>query len=151
MKKKISYGKEADTALRSWIEISRAFTAIRRRENEYIESKGLTIHQFAVLEALYHLGPLTTGEITKLILSTPGNMTVVIKNLSAKGYIDVCAGEKDKRKRVLELTDDGEKLIAGIFPRHAENMAGYFGCLSQDEQETLHGLMRKLAKANREE
>jgi len=145
-----SYGKTADTAMRTWIEISRAFTAIRHKENEYIEAKGLTIHQFAVLEALYHMGQLSIGELTKLILSTPGNMTVVINNLRKKGYITTVTSEIDKRKTILALTETGEKLIAEIFPKHAENMTEYFQTLTEEEHNTLQQLMRKLSKANKE-
>ncbi|MGD9808975.1 MAG: MarR family winged helix-turn-helix transcriptional regulator [Deferribacterales bacterium] len=148
-KERISYGEQADMSMRTWIEISRAFIAIRHKETEYFESKGLTMHQFAVMEALYHVGPLSIGELTKLILSTPGSMTVIIKNLKKKGYIEPNQQEADKRKIILKLTETGQKLIADVFPKHAENMAGYFSRLNADEQKTLQELMRKLSKANR--
>lgn len=148
-KEKISYGHQADSAMRTWIDISRAFTAIRHRENEYFESKGLTIHQFAVLEALYHVGPLSIGQLTGIILSTPGNVTVVIKNLRKKDYIRPVDHDTDRRKTVLELTEEGTALIKDIFPKHAENMSEYFSPLDDTERETLQKLMKKLTSANR--
>ena len=147
-KERISYGEQADISMRTWIEISRAFIAIRHKETEYFEAKGLTMHQFAVMEALYHVGPLSIGELTKLILSTPGSMTVIIKNLRKKGFIDQVQQDADKRKSILKLTDSGQKLIADIFPRHAENMAEYFNKLTSEEHNTLQELMKKLSKAN---
>jgi len=149
MKSKHTYGAKADRAMRTWIEIVRAFTVVRGKESAFIESKGLTIQQFGVLEALYHMGDLTVGELTKLVLSTPGNMTVVIKNLKEKGLIKTIHPETDRRVTVASITGEGSGIIADIFPEHAKNMEGYFESLTEDEQETLSAILRKLRKANK--
>jgi len=149
MRTKHTYGAKADRAMRTWVDIARAFTAVRAKENAFIESKGLTIQQFGVLEALYHMGELTVGELTKLVLSTPGNMTVVLRNLKQKGLIDTKHPETDRRVTVAAITDAGSAVISNIFPVHAKNMEGYFDCLTEDEQETLSVILRKLRKANR--
>ncbi len=149
MRAKHTYGAKADRAMRTWIETARAFSAVRAKENAFIESKGLTIQQFGVLEALYHMGVLTVGELTRLVLSTPGNMTVVVRNLKEKGLIETKNAEADRRVTVASITEKGSGIIAEIFPEHAKNMEGYFGCLSDEEQDTLSVIMRKLRKANR--
>jgi MarR family 2-MHQ and catechol resistance regulon transcriptional repressor len=149
MKKAVSYGKEEDKALRVWIELARAFSAIRSRESAYIESHELTIQQFGVLEALYHLGSLSVGEITKVILSTPGNMTVVIKNLLSKELISKKAADNDKRKTLIEITDKGKTLIAEIFPKHADNIKSYFSCLTEEEKDGMILNLRKVSKRNK--
>lgn len=149
MREKHTYGTKADRAMRTWIEIARAFSAIRAKENAFIESKGLTIQQFGVLEALYHMGDMTVGELTKLVLSTPGNMTVVVKNLKEKGLIETKHPETDRRVTFASITEEGGGIISEIFPEHAKNMEGYFECLSDEEQDTLSAVMRKLRKANR--
>jgi MarR family 2-MHQ and catechol resistance regulon transcriptional repressor len=144
-----SYGAKADKSLRAWAELCRAHKAVRSREMSFIEPKGLTLHQFGVLEALYHLGTLSVGEITKLVLSTPGNMTVVIKKLTEKGLAKAVPSDRDRRKTLLKITDEGEALIAGMFPKHAENMTEYFSCLSGEEMDVLKIILRKLSKSNR--
>ena len=149
MRMKHTYGAKADRAMRTWIDIARAFTVVRAKENSFIEANGLTIQQFGVLEALYHMGGLTVGELTKLVLSTPGNMTVVLKNLKQKGLIDTKHPENDRRVTVAAITDAGSAVISKIFPVHAKNMEGYFECLPDEEQETLSAILRKLRKANR--
>jgi len=37
----------------------------------------LTFSQFAVLEALYHVGPLTQGEVSAKVLKSGSNMTTM--------------------------------------------------------------------------
>lgn len=42
-----------------------------------VQSYGLTIPQFGTLEAPYHLGPLSLGELADKLLVTGGNVTYV--------------------------------------------------------------------------
>ena len=48
-------------------------------------SAGLSTSQFAVLDALLHLGPLCQKDLGEKILKTSGNMTMVIDNLEKGG------------------------------------------------------------------
>lgn len=148
MKRSKSYGQHKDIVLRSHIELSRAFTKIRAKEMSWIESNGLTLAQFGIMEALYHLGSLNIGQITKLILSTPGNITVVVKNLEAKQLITVTPSEADRRIKVLDLTAEGVKIIQAIFPTHVNNLEQWYDLgLNEEELQTLSTLLRKLEKA----
>jgi len=144
----VSLGKHEDIVLRAHIELSRAFLKIRAKETAWLAEQGLTLTQFAILEALYHLGDLSVGEITKVILSTPGNMTVVIKNLHTKGLIEVFSSPKDKRIKMLRITSEGRAIIEAIFPDHVEHLVSlYDQALSENEIQMLSQLLRKLEKA----
>ena len=50
-------------ALNTYTKLMRAAESITARTHRHLSSKGLTISQFGVLEALYHLGPLSQKEI----------------------------------------------------------------------------------------
>ncbi|MDD3344614.1 MAG: MarR family transcriptional regulator [Sulfurospirillaceae bacterium] len=142
-----TYGDFADSAMRTWIQIFRAFNKIRAKETLYIQSFGLTINQFQVLEVLYHRGDLNVGAITKLTMSTPGNITVVIKNLKRDGYIVSIPDEHDKRASILSITPKGKEVIEQLFPGHAKNFESYFKMFDENEMETLYTLARKLHKS----
>ncbi|UFS62575.1 MarR family winged helix-turn-helix transcriptional regulator [Sulfurimonas sp. HSL-3221] len=148
MKRTPQYGTLEDAVLRAHIELSRAFNKLRAKETATIADQGMTMAQFAILEALYHLGTLRIGQITELILSTPGNITVVIKNLESKGWIRVYPSETDRRIRMVEITETGQSLIAAHFPEHVRNLAAWYGAaLETEELHTLSRLLRKLEKA----
>ena len=148
MKRAKRYGDEADAVLRAHVELSRAFMKLRARESAWMAERGMTLPQFAILEALYHLGRLSVGEVTRLILSTPGNITVVIRNLESKGWIRVIASERDRRIRMAEITPEGSALMASLFPDHIANLTTWYGAgLDAAELQTLSGLLRKLQKA----
>lgn len=147
IKNTISYGKDADRSMQTWIQLLRAYNKIRANEVAYITSFGITMNQFEVLEVLYHRGDLTVGAITKLIMSTPGNVTVVIKNLKRDGYVTSLPDPSDKRASILSLTEKGKELIEKVFPTHAKNFEEYFEALSDEETNTLFTLLRKLHKS----
>ncbi|HZF69481.1 MarR family winged helix-turn-helix transcriptional regulator [Sulfuricurvum sp.] len=148
MKRVQSYGKHEDIVLRAHIELSRSLIKIRAKEIVWLSERDLTLPQFGILESLYHLGKLSVGQITKLTLSTPGNMTVIVKNLQSKGLIRILTSEEDRRIKMLEITDEGSEIIKSIFPTHVENLTGWYDkALNEEEVQTLSRLLRKLEKA----
>lgn len=148
MKRVQSYGIHEDIVLRAHIELSRSLIKIRSKETVWLAERDLTLPQFGILESLYHLGKLSVGQITKLTLSTPGNMTVIIKNLQMKGLIRILTAKEDRRIKILEITEKGSELIKSIFPAHVENLTGWYDkALNEEELQTLSRLLRKLEKA----
>jgi len=142
-----SYGERTDRSMQVWIQILRAFQKIRAKELKYINASGLSMNQFEILEVLYHRGDLQIGAITKLIESTPGNVTVVVKNLVRDGFIQTLSCSEDSRVRIVSITESGRELIESMFPQHASNLQSYFEVLSDEELIVLYDLLRKLQKA----
>ena len=142
-----SYGAIADKSMSTWIQLLKSYKLIREKETTYITSFGITMNQFEVLEVLYHRGDLNIGSITKLIMSTPGNVTVVVRNLKRDGYITSIPDPKDKRASILSLTQKGKEIIEKLFPTHAKNFEEYFKDFTKEETETLFTLLRKLHKS----
>jgi MarR family 2-MHQ and catechol resistance regulon transcriptional repressor len=138
------YGKRADTALRMWVKLVRAFTTMNRFSGDNIRSFGLTQPQFGVLEVLGHLGPMSLGDLAKKMLISCGNTTVIVDNLEKEGLIERTAVPGDRRVKVAQLTPKGKKLFLEIFPRHAVAMAELAAVLSENEQIRLAALLKKL-------
>lgn len=149
MKKLPEFENETALALSTWVEIMKAFNRIRSLELSLIEVHGLTIAQFSLLELLYHRGEQSIGAATKLAMSTPGNMTVVVKNLLKRGLITAHKNPSDKRSSNLQITDEGRSLMESLFPEHAHRITGFLSGLNGDEQEETRSLLRKLNKSLR--
>lgn len=142
-----SYGKRTDKSMQTWIQIVRAFHKIRAKELKYISECGLSMNQFEVLEVLYHRGDLQVGAITKLIMSTPGNVTVVVRNLVRDGLVETVPSPEDNRVRMVKITPAGKALIGGMFPTHAQHLKECFAVINDEEMVVLYDLLRKLHKA----
>ena len=142
-----TYGKTADKSMQTWIQLFRAFNKIRAKESSYIQSFDITMNQFQVLEVLYHRGDMSIGSITKLTMSTSGNITVVVKNLKRDGYLETTPDNKDKRTSIVSISQKGKELIEKLFPNHAKNFEEYFKVLDNEETDTLFKILRKLHKS----
>jgi len=124
----------------------RAADAVTRRTHRGLATQNLTVSQFGVLEALYHLGPLKQAELGSKILKTSGNMTMVVDNLEARGLVKRKRDAADRRAQRVSLTDAGRELIARIFPPHARKVVKEMSRLSPEEQTELARLCRKLGR-----
>lgn len=145
-RKQTLYGPEHAQGLKMVIALSKSLNAHNRAALEVFRKYGLTMTQFAVLEALYHKGPMKIGEITEKILSTAGNMTVVIQNLERDGLIDCRQHPEDSRARLVSLTERGETTLRELFPSYLEAVKNVFSPLSGDEQQLVTQLLKKLMK-----
>lgn len=144
MKSTKQYGKKIDTALGLWVKLARAHDTFAKKTDEDIRTYGLTTPQFGVLECLGHLGPLSLGELCRKQLVSGGNMTVVVDNLEKEGLVERLQSKKDRRSTVVRLTTRGKKLFEEIFVKHAQCVTKLAGSLSEEEQEELAALLKKL-------
>lgn len=135
--------KENKLNLSTLVVFSRAENTIHRLEYETIKESGLTVAQFAVLEALYNKGDLRIQELIEKILTTSGNITVVIKNLEKDDLIKKIPDPSDKRAVIISITPKGKEIIEGILPKHIENINRIFNILSDEEKITLKNILKK--------
>jgi MarR family 2-MHQ and catechol resistance regulon transcriptional repressor len=114
---------------------------------KHLDGHGLTPSRFAVLEALYHVGPMCLSDLARKILRTSGNLTMVVDNLEKSGMVKRTQSSTDRRYTSVEITAKGREIISDIFPEHAGEITLLMARLSPDEQDTLRELCRKLGTA----
>lgn len=134
-----------------YISMSRVINTLRRENNKLILKHNLTLGQFAVMEALYSKGKLSTGEVMEKILSTSGNIPVIVKNLEKEGFITRKQDESDKRRFILDLTDKGKDLMDEIVPENLKFMDELISLWDDDDKEELIILMNKFRRKYEEE
>jgi MarR family 2-MHQ and catechol resistance regulon transcriptional repressor len=129
--------------------LMRATATVTEKMHRHLQDHRLSISQFGVLEALYHLGPLCQKDIGGKILKTSGNMTLVIDNLEKNDLVSRQKDPEDRRRTIVTITDKGNDLIQTIFPHHEQTAKAVFSVLNSDEQRTLGALLKKLGMGNR--
>ena len=142
-----SYGDGADRALDLWVALARCASSVSRVSARDIQRYGLTQAQFAVLEVLYHRGPLPLCTIGEKLLVTSGNITYVANQLEKAGWLRRHRSSDDRRVTLAHLTARGEALMERHFPSHAETMALATKALSVREQDQLAKLLKKWGKS----
>lgn len=137
--------------LDTFIKLTRCTNTLYARLSERNSIGDLTYSQFAVLEAIYHLGPLTQGEISAKVLKSGSNMTTVIDNLERDGHVSRERDENDRRVIHVHLTAAGRGKIESVLPGHVASLVDEFSVLSVQEQKQLGELCKKLGRGRRSE
>lgn len=136
--------QEERAALDAYIKLWRAAHAVELAANRHLQHHGLTVSQFGVLEAVYHLGPLSQRQLADKILRSSGNLTMVVDNLEKAGLVRRHRDQSDRRILQVHLTPAGEDLVRCVLPDHVRGIQGVFACLSPEELAHLAALTRKL-------
>jgi MarR family 2-MHQ and catechol resistance regulon transcriptional repressor len=135
---------EQETALRLWVILARCHATYAKAVAARVQDYGLTTPQFGTLEALYHLGPLSLGELAEKLLVTGGNVTYVMDRLEDQGLVYRYRRPDDRRVIQARLTPEGRDLVAEVFPGHASFVEHLSRHLKTDEQEHMADLLKKL-------
>ncbi len=136
-----------ERALRLWIALARCYATYARAVACKVGEYGLTTPQFGILEALYHLGPLSLGDLADKLLVTGGNVTYVMDRLEEQGLVHRERSPVDRRIIQAKLTQKGHELIAQVFPGHGAFIEELSAALPPEEQEELRALLKKLGRA----
>ncbi len=135
--------KHRDDRLKLWIVLARAYSAVLEHDRRSVAAHGLSQGEFAVMEVLYHKGPLLLGQVQKKILVSSGGITYLVDRLEAKGLVERSACPGDRRSRYVALTKAGKSVMAKAFPAHAATLEKALGGLTSEEAKVAVRLLRK--------
>lgn len=135
---------DEELSLKLFIVINRALEELRKKATEDVKRHGLNLTEFAVLELLYHKGAQPIQVIGKKVLLASSSITYVIDQLEKKGFLKRQACPKDRRVTHATLTEEGEELIARIFPEHRRAIAQMFTPLSTEEKRIAIEWMKEI-------
>ena len=117
--------------------LSRAYQIFIRHMNPQFKRARLTASQWDVMETLTSKGPMSVGELMASLLSTSGNIDVVIRNLIVSGYVEKVPNKTDRRGRIVSLTESGKQKANAFYPVHNNLLAELFEGLTQQEKRAL--------------
>lgn len=122
----------------------KAEKAVERIDLESIAGTGLNVSDFAIMEVLFHKGPMPIGRIGEKVLLTSGSMTAAVDRLERGGLVHRAKKQEDARCCEVDLTRKGRRVIAAAFARHAENLEKLAAVLTPEERDALVRLLKKL-------
>ena len=114
---------------------------------EDVRCHGLNTSEFGALEVLYHKGPLPVQAIKEKVLIASSSMSYVIERLLDKDLITKIISPKDNRVHHVHLSQKGKVLMDEIYPKHVQTLRQTLKKLTEDEEEQLHTLLKKIGKA----
>lgn len=130
-----------------WLVLWKAFEAVRDYALRDIDSLGLGLSDFAILEVLLHKGPSAVHDIGDRVGLTSGSMTTAIDRLEDRSLVERRSEPEDRRTRVIHLTHQGRKLIECAFAAHSAAMNKLGEALTEEERAAVIPLLKKLGAA----
>jgi MarR family 2-MHQ and catechol resistance regulon transcriptional repressor len=140
--------KKEVAALNTYIMLKRASDTLTYKFKLSLDKYGLSEGQFAVLDALYHLGSLPQKNLGRKLLKSGGNITMIIDNLEKSGYVLRNRSKEDRRFFIIELTPKGKKKIEEILPAQVDLITNMMNNMKKVEQKELQKLCKKLGRGN---
>lgn len=140
------HDEAVERSLRLFRVLARAFGNIQELSFRDIKTYGLNPTEFAVLELLYHKGPIPLQKIGARLLILSGGVTYTIDKLEKAGLVRRRHCDSDRRVIYAEATDQGRELMDRIFPQHALALHRALSGLNDEEKELATELMKRLGK-----
>jgi MarR family transcriptional regulator, 2-MHQ and catechol-resistance regulon repressor len=135
------------TALNTFIKLVRAAESTVSRINLSLAKSKLTESQYAILDALYHIGPLYQRDLGDKLFKTGGNITLVIDNLEKRKLVIRERREQDRRYFTIHLTKQGKSLFQKVFPGYLKSVLEEMQKLSKSDQVELQRLCKIIGLA----
>lgn len=120
-----------------------ASNAITRAYKPFLQQLDVTYPQYLVLLALWQQDQLEVGQVRAMTKIDPGALSLIVKKLVEKNYIEVQQNQDDKRVKQLFLTAKGQQaeLIAQDIP---VQLRCQFADVSKQELQQLMLLLDKV-------
>jgi DNA-binding MarR family transcriptional regulator len=137
-------GQLADRGeVRLWLRLlSCAMVVEKRLKRRFADRFGTTLPRFDVLAALdRHPDGMTMGALSRSLLVSAGNVTVLVQALVAEGHVALTPSPTDRRASIVTLTGSGRGYFAELADAHHHWVAEMFGGLSRQQRDALYDLL----------
>jgi MarR family transcriptional regulator, lower aerobic nicotinate degradation pathway regulator len=112
------------------------------------EAAGFTPYQHAALLVLDEGSRETQGEIADVLGYDRGQLVGILDELEERGLIERKRDPNDRRRHLVSMTPAGRKALARLRALAQSVDDEYLSPLSDDERETLHTLLMRLAEVH---
>lgn len=91
--------------------LRRITRAIDLHSRLLLQKNGLTTPQLAALQSIQRLQPITVGGVARDIYLGQATVTGILGRLEKRRLVSRARGDRDRRSVVVQLTDDGAKMV----------------------------------------
>ena len=124
--------------------LRRVFHKARNKMKRKIAFTGLSPMQTAAMTSLRLKGPTSQNKLGRRIGMEPGNVHGLVDRLVKKGMITLTQTEEGLGYHILDLSEDGNKIVDAVIPLGKEAGAETLEPLSTEEQEQFLSYFRRL-------
>jgi DNA-binding MarR family transcriptional regulator len=123
---------------------------LKQTRHAQLALHGLEDYEYATLHFLGGCGPehrATPSEIAAWQQMSPSGITGRLDGLEKRGFIRRIPSPADRRKVIVELTEDGRRAWLSAFNPQTNEEAKVLAALDPAEQDQLDGMLRRMLRA----
>lgn len=126
--------------------IEKAIKVYRQYAQKNIKKRGIdiTIDQWLILKTIHDRPDLTQREMADLVFKDYASITRIVEILVRRSYLTRSFHHEDRRRFILELTEQGKKIHKKLIPVVAHNRKTALKGFNLDEIETLYQSLNKI-------
>lgn len=118
---------------------------------EMLAETGITEQQWRVLRVLAEYGPQSSSTLASRASLLFPSLTRIAQTMHAKGLITLSRDEDDRRRQMIAITSDGQKIIDEKADRALEIVAEVKQRIGEDKYELLLDILAQLDPDNSED
>ena len=115
-----------------------------KMERSVLREHDLSFASFSTLFIVWIWGPVETREIARSQAISRATVTSLVNTLEKRKLVKRRTSKVDRRLVIVELTPQGQALVEWVFPKFNQGEIEVASTLTDDEQETLAHLLRKV-------
>ncbi|QKF82977.1 MarR family winged helix-turn-helix transcriptional regulator [Halarcobacter ebronensis] len=119
---------------------------LRHRLNQKLRKYDLTIEQRQILLRLFTFGAMSQRELCEKTLTEPSNITITLKRMEQRGYIQKVKHPKDKRALLIEATEKAFKLQKTLEELGRNTTKNFLGDIEQSKIDTTIEVLQQMYK-----
>lgn len=124
--------------------LKQAFYFSLTEVNESVKDHGVTTAQIGVLRQLTNQPGLSGAELARRLLITPQGVQLALTALEKRGLVERKQDPQHGRILQVFLTDEGRAVASAVVADAVAAHERVFGVLTDDEQEQLKALLRRV-------
>lgn len=124
--------------------LKQAFYFSLTEVNESVKEHGVTTAQIGVLRQLTNQPGLSGAELARRLLITPQGVQLALTALEKRGLVERKQDPQHGRILQVFLTDEGRAVASAVVADAVAAHERVFGVLSDEEQEQLKSLLRRV-------
>ena len=126
--------------------IRRFYRVVQNDGAKESKSFGLTSSQSNVLRTLYHVGPLSSVDLSRHLYVTASNMTGLVDRLEKKELVSRVRKEGDRRVMLIVLTPSGLELTQALPDPLESKLISGLGHMPVDQVRHLNEAMEQILR-----
>jgi DNA-binding MarR family transcriptional regulator len=126
--------------------LTRAAASARAMSERDLETLGLSLREYAVLEVLAERSPLSQTQIAETLDLDRTTILKLGASLEAKGLVVRERDDHDRRAYAVALTPDGDRVHAAAFTLLADTEERFLVQLAGDQRQQLNELLSRIVE-----